>query len=227
MGEPVPPRFDPSLVRAVIFDLDGTLIDSYAAIAASLNQARSFVGLPVLDDDAVRRRVGRGLESLVAELVGPDRVAESVGRFRRHYAEIFLDTTVALPDAVDVVAELRKRGFRLAVASNKPSRFSRQLLDRLGMGPAFETVLGPDEAGATKPDPAMLRLALEQLDTPPRQAVYVGDMTLDVESAGRAGLPVVLVPGGSSSLHELTGTGEQVLPSLAHLIDLLPASPGR
>ena len=97
-----PPALDPSPVRAIVFDLDGTLIDSYRPIAASLNHARAHFGMTPLDFAEIRARVGRGLEHLIGELVGRDRVEQGVQLFRRRYSEIYADGTVGLPGVVKV-----------------------------------------------------------------------------------------------------------------------------
>lgn len=216
-----PPALVPGAVRGVVFDLDGTLIDSYAAIAASLNHARSHFALPPLTLMEVQRRVGRGLESLIEELVGPGSLPRAVALFRERYSELYLDSTSARPGAREALLELSRRGYRLAVASNKPAYFARPILQRLDLLPALEAVIGPDVAGSHKPDPAMLQLCLNRMLLSPAQAVYVGDSVLDVESAARAGLPVLLVEGGSSDEEELRLTGQPLLHSLSDVCRIL------
>ncbi len=211
-------------VRAVVFDLDGTLVDSYAAIAASLNHARAGWSLPPLDDATVRRGVGRGLEALIEDHVGADRVDRGVERFRAKYAEVFAEHTFALPGAAETVRRLARDGYRVAVASNKPARFTRPILEHLGMAGSIGSIHGPDTVGATKPDPAMIRRCLLDLGATVDDAVYVGDMVLDVESARRAGVPVVLVRGGSSDDDALRATGCPVLASIESLPGFLSRS---
>jgi phosphoglycolate phosphatase len=219
-----PPALKPDRVRAIVFDLDGTLVDSYAPIAESLNRARAAFSLPALAAEEVRRRVGHGLESLIADLVGPDRVDEGVRVFREHYAASYAAGTFALPGVEAALERLEDRGYRMAVASNKPARFGRAILETLGLDGHLEAILGPDSVGHAKPHPAMLRSCLDRLGASADRAVYVGDMVLDVETAARAGLPVVLVAGGSSSVDALRATGETVLDSLEQLPPLLRAT---
>lgn len=223
---PEPPPLVAADVRALVFDLDGTLVDSYAAITESLNHARARWGLPALSTAFVRCRVGHGLEHLIAEFVGPDRVAEGVRTFRERYAEVFASRTTALPGVRDTLRGLAASGYRMAVASNKPASFSRPILAGLGLAPHLPVVLGPDTAGAPKPDPAMIRGCLERLHAAPAEAAYVGDMVLDVESAARAGLPVVLVTGGSSATAELRATGQTVVETFDGLLRLFPRPAG-
>jgi phosphoglycolate phosphatase len=217
---------EPSRVRGLVFDLDGTLIDSYGAIAESLNHARLAFGLQSLPEETVRAHVGRGLEHLVADLVGADRIEEGVRLFRESYAKVFSGLTRILPGVRETLTVLRRSGYRMSVASNKPARFAEPILETLGVRDCVGAILGPDLAGCTKPDPAMIRLCLASMGTPPREAAYVGDMVLDVESADRAGVPVILVPGGSSSAEELRSTGRTVLGSFRGLLDLFRPVPG-
>ncbi len=207
--------------RGIIFDLDGTLIDSYAAITESLNHARAHYGLDALDANFVRLRVGRGLECLVAELVGDDRVKHGVELFRKRYSEIYLEVTRPLTGAVESLDRLHGSGYKLAVASNKPARFSKPILDHLTMGAYLSCVAGPDTVGATKPDPRMLRHCMSELELAPDETLYVGDMLLDVKSADRAEVDVALVCGGSATPQELGTADRPVLDSIAELPDWL------
>jgi phosphoglycolate phosphatase len=218
-----PPAFDAGSVRAIVFDLDGTLIDSYGPIATSLNHARARFALPPLAVEVVRSHVGRGLETLIAEQVGADRVSAGVRLFRERYAEVFAGGTFALPGVPETLPVLRSNGFRMAVASNKPARFSVAILERLELLECFRCVLGPDLVGSPKPDPGMLRGCMDRMAVRSEETVYVGDMVLDVETAACAGVSVLLVPGGSSSPEELERTGQTLLSSFAALGSILGA----
>jgi HAD superfamily hydrolase (TIGR01549 family) len=217
---PPPPALVPERIRAIVFDLDGTLVDSYGAIALALNRARVHYDLPPLQEPEVRRAVGHGLDDLLARTLGPDRVEAGRRIFREEYARGLTIGTHALPGALPTVRELHGRGYRLGVASNKPSDFTERILDELALLPFLGAVLGPERAGAPKPDPAMIRACLRLLGVEAAEAVYAGDMPLDVESAARAGVAVVLVPGGSSDPAELRGTGQRVLTGLSELLEI-------
>ena len=216
-----PPPFDGRSVRGIVFDLDGTLIDSYGPITDSLNHARRHFGMPDLAREEVRLRVGRGLETLIAELLGPRQVDEGVRLFREHYAEVYAEETHILPRVHATLHALHKAGYRMGVASNKPARFSNPILRSLALDSFVSCVMGPDVVASTKPEPTMIRRCLELLCCHPREAVYIGDMVLDVESAARADVSVVLVTGGSSTREELESTGQQLLESIGALPDLL------
>ncbi len=208
--------------RAVLFDFDGTLADSFAAITASTNHTRERYGLPPLPEADVRRRVGYGLDNLMAELVPTAPAAEAVVVYREHHAATMLSGTRLFPEVADTLAELRRRGYRLAVCSNKRAEFTRALVDGLGVGGLFEAVLGPDDVGVPKPDPAMLLEAARRLGVTPAESLYVGDMAVDVEAGQAAGMVVVLVPGGAGDPAEAIAAGpDRVLDTFADLL-LLP-----
>ncbi len=204
--------------RGVIFDLDGTLIDSFGPITTAANAACEDAGVPPVASSVVRRLVGRGLETLVADLVGSAHVDRGVRRFRQTYEQIYLDQTTTIDGARDAVLALAGSGVRIAVASNKPARFARPIVRKQGLAESIEIVLGPDEDIPTKPDPAMLDRAVGELGLAREECVYVGDMPLDVETARRARLDHLLVPSGSWSTTELLDVeGARIIPNLSCL----------
>lgn len=214
-------------VRGIVFDLDGTLIDSYAAITESLNRAMIAAGLQPLSEEEVRGMVGLGLETLVARAMGPARVKEGVRIFREHYDRICVARTRLLPQVAETVRKLDSRGYLLAVATNKPSRFARRLLDGLAIGGHFAAVLGPDNVVNRKPHPEMVLRALEEMDLPVPEAVYVGDMEVDIETARAVGVPVIVVPTGSRSAEVLRAHDpDLLLDEFRDLLRVLPGAPG-
>lgn len=190
-------------VDALLFDLDGTLVDSYDAIHESLGVAMQEKGLAPLPYPEVRRMVGRGLESLVEEAMGAENVAEGVARFRGHYRTVFLHKTRLLPGVAGAIGRLRSAGKRLAICTNKLGSFSTELVHHLGIGHHFVAVLGPESVSRPKPDPEMLRRALELVEATAARTLYVGDMPMDVAVARAAGVRVVVVPTGSAAREEL------------------------
>ena len=226
----IPPRFD--ACRAIVFDLDGTLIDSYDAIAESLNTALESLALEAMPREQIRTMVGRGLESLVESALrrggaeAPESlVREGVRLFRAHYDRICVDGTRLLPGVSLTVPELARRGYRMAVATNKPSCFARRLLDALGIGDHMGAVFGPDLVRHPKPDPGMVHAAMRELGVSAAEAVYVGDMEIDVQTARAAGLGVIVMPTGSSARDALEASGaDHVADSFTSLLDLLPGA---
>jgi phosphoglycolate phosphatase len=209
--------------RAVLFDFDGTLADSFVGITASTNHVRTSYGLEPLSEDVVRRYVGFGLPNLMENLVPIAPTDEAVALYRAHHPSVMLSGTTLFPGVADTLAELHRRGYRLAVCSNKLSTFTTQLVGALGVAAHFGAVLGPDDVGVAKPDPAMLLEALRRLEVSREEAVYVGDMAIDVHAGRAAGLPVWLVLGGAAGLESAADAGpDLVLAAFAELFDLLP-----
>ena len=209
-------------VRAVLFDFDGTLADSFAAITASVNHTRGHYGLGPLTEAVVRRAVGLGLDELMRELVPGPPTAEAVGVYRAHHATVFLPLTHLFPGVGATVGALHGRGYALGVCSNKRAEFTRALVAHLGLGPVMRVVLGPDDVGVPKPDPAMLLEGCRRLSVSPADTIYVGDMAVDVVTARAAGVPVWLVPGGAAGRDDATAAGpDRVLHDFAEVADLL------
>jgi phosphoglycolate phosphatase len=194
-------------LRAVLFDFDGTLADSYPAITASVNHVRAAHGLAPLGVDDVRPHVGRGPELLMDSTVGQGAVARNLSLYRAHHPSVMREGTKLLPGVVAALEDLRHRGLRLAVCSNKPVKFTRQLLEWLGMTESFEVVLGPEDVPSPKPAPDMLLLALRRLGVPAGEALYVGDMVVDIQTARAAGVSVWVVPTGSDERTTLEAAG--------------------
>jgi phosphoglycolate phosphatase len=205
--------------EAILFDLDGTLIDSYPAITASVNYVRNQRGLPPLAIAAVKQHVGRGPDYLLAHTVPGYCAATDIARYRIHHPSVMLNGTTLLPGAAEGLAALYQAGKRLGLCSNKPRVFSTQLLRHLGVADYLEVVLGPEDVERPKPDPAMLCAALARLGVPANRVLYVGDMTVDIQTARAAGLAVWVVPTGSDDRAALEAAGpDRILDGLGELI---------
>jgi phosphoglycolate phosphatase len=204
----------------VVFDLDGTLIDGYEAIADALAYAMERFGLPVLPPEKVRVMVGHGIEKLLEEAVGTERTSEGVRLFRERYPEVTVAKSRLLPGVREVLAELAAAGHAMAVASNKPAPFSRMILEAYRVARYFVEIAGPDEATPAKPDPAMLRRLMVAAGAEPGRTVVVGDMEVDFEFGRAADCRVVLVPGGSRSREDLEKVPADAL--LERLAELPP-----
>jgi len=208
--------------RAVLFDFDGTLADSYDAITASVNHVRAAYGLPPLSVDEVRPHVGRGPAALLEHTVPGVDLVRDVARYRAHHPSVMREGTRLLPGAAAALTALKQRGFRLAVCSNKPRSFTLDLLDYLGVLPQLEAVLGPEDVARPKPAPDMLKAGLRRLDVAPSEALYVGDMTVDIETARAAGVAVWIVTTGSDDRATLEAARPDcLLDSLTDLLALL------
>ena len=209
-------------IRAILFDFDGTLADSYAVIAASVNHVRAAHGLSPLAVAEVRRHVGRGPGYLLAHTVGVGDARHNEILYREHHPSVMREGTHLFAGVDTALKTLAERGLRLGVCSNKPVDFTRQLLAWLGVGEFFDVVLGPEDVARPKPAPDMLLAGLRRLAVDATEALYVGDMTVDIVTARAAGVRVWVVPTGSEEPAALAAAGpDRLLGSLAELPDLL------
>jgi phosphoglycolate phosphatase len=181
----------------VLFDFDGTLADSYPAITASVNHVRAAHGWPPLPLAEVRRHVGRGPAYLLEHTVPGTVLDTDLARYRAHHPSVMREGTRLMPGVALALPALKRAGLLLAICSNKPVAFTRGLLPYLGLAGLLDVVLGPEDVPRPKPAPDMLQAALGQLGVGPAEALYVGDMGVDVETARAAGVRVWVVPTGS------------------------------
>jgi phosphoglycolate phosphatase len=208
---------------AVLFDLDGTLIDSYPAIAASVNHVRALHGLPPLSVAEVTRHVGRGAANLLRDTVHRGDLAANLEAYLAHHPSVLRSGTRLLPGVRETLLALKESGRKLGICSNKAVAFTRELLAMLGLAEALDVVLGPEDVARHKPAPDMLLEALARLRVEPRQALYVGDMTVDVETARAAGVTVWVVATGSDTAEALDRAGpDRRLAGLPEIVELLP-----
>lgn len=221
--EALPVR-DMNPFEAVIFDFDGTLGDSYPAITASVNHVRGLHGLPPLSEAEVRRHVGRGPHYLLEHTVPAGDVEANIAAYRAHHPSVLRSGTRLMPGAADALRDLHTHGLRLGICSNKPIDFTRELVAYLGVESYLDLLLGPEDVPRPKPAPDMLRLALARLHVEAKQALYVGDMTVDIQTARSAGVSVWVVPTGSDEIETLRQAHpDRLLHDLNELRGLLTA----
>ncbi|HUA58685.1 MAG TPA: phosphoglycolate phosphatase [Verrucomicrobiae bacterium] len=180
-------------MELVIFDLDGTLIDSRLDIAHSVNAMRQHMNLAPLAFDTVYKYVGNGAPVLVRRALGeqaPDsEVQSALAFFLRHYNEHALDFTRLYPGVRESLDRLRKAGKKMAVLTNKPTAATRKILDGLGAGEYFFQVYGGDSLEHKKPHPVGIDRLREQTGCGREQTVMVGDSSVDVQTARNAKVP--------------------------------------
>ena len=190
--------------RAVLFDLDGTLVDSYTALTEAVNYARREHGLHELSAARIRDFVGDGLETMLQRAFEREDVPRSARvAFENRYDEICCQESKVLADVAETIAALHALGVAMAVCTNKPTSFSKKILDFLQLSPFFLAIVGPDLAGARKPDARHVLHTLEATACAAGEALFVGDMPVDVHAARNSGMAVAVVATGSSSAEAL------------------------
>jgi phosphoglycolate phosphatase len=189
--------------EAILFDLDGTLIDSAPDIAAAANELLAEDGLGPLTVTQVRAMVGNGIRTLVERayaacgepLAGGARDARHA-RMMDIYAHHLTNLTTLMPGAADALAAWHGAGAKIAVVTNKPEAFSRLILAHFGLTPFIDLVVGGDTGPARKPSPDMLLHALTQFGVEPSGALMIGDGPADIDAARAANVRSVAVSGG-------------------------------
>jgi phosphoglycolate phosphatase len=204
-------------VRAVIVDLDGTMVDTLGDFQVALNGMLADLGLPETARQSVERAVGKGSEHLVRTVLaqqlrwtgiqtaadvqalqpaGEALVAQGLAHYQRHYRRINGLHAKVYPGVKEGLANLKAQGWSLACLTNKPLAFAQELLKIKGLDGFFTAVFGGDSFERKKPDPLPLIKTCEALGTLPAQTLMVGDSQNDAQAARRAGCPVVLVTYG-------------------------------
>src|SRR5262245_31041793 len=187
----------------VVFDLDGTLVDTAPDLVATLNVILAREGLPPVDYDAARNMVGGGARMMVERGFAAAGRTPSTGAlegytrdFIDHYAEHLADTSEPFPGVEAALDTLAKHGFRFAICSNKLGWMSARLLDALGLSARFSAVCGPETFGISKPDPEFLHRTIACAGAVGAGVVMVGDSLTDIATARAAAVPVIAVDFG-------------------------------
>ncbi len=221
-------------IRAVLFDLDGTLIDTapdlHAAVCAML---RDF-GHAALPLSTVRSYVGRGVSDLVkrslaASLEVPEGAAppDALASFRRHYAEENGRNATLYPGVREGLNALRERALPMAVITNKTAAFTLPLLKQMDIADYFSVVISGDSLPKLKPDPLPLIWVCGRLDVSPEEALFVGDSINDFRAARAAGCPVFLLPYGYNEGRDVRELkADAIVPSFESILEriCLPAT---
>jgi phosphoglycolate phosphatase len=214
--------------KAILFDLDGTLIDSAPDLATSVNAILAREGLGPLTVEAVRDMIGNGIRKLVERAFTACDVVLDEAELDEHeasmtviYAHNLTVETLLYPAVRDALDQAQRRGIRLGIVTNKPLGATRAILNHFGIAEAFGAVIGGDQDIPRKPAPEPLWAALRKLDVERDSAVMVGDSAADVAAARAAGLSVIAVGGGYSRTPADALGADRSIPSLAELDDTL------
>lgn len=212
-------------INLLVFDLDGTLIDSRLDLALSVNATRADAGMQPLEHETIYSYVGNGAPTLIRRVLGPETSSEQVERslqfFYEYYREHMLDNTTLYPGVQEALDELVDGEKQLAVLTNKPVRFSRLLIERLGLAEHFRRIYGGNSFETKKPDPQGLNFLMEELGISQDRTMMVGDSAVDIETAQHAGVTSCGVTYGlqPESFHHCPP--QILVDSLGKLVELL------
>jgi phosphoglycolate phosphatase len=192
-------------VPLLVFDLDGTLIDTAPDLVNTLNVVLAREGLPALPYDNARKLIGGGVRMMIARGVAaeglvfsPEELDRVFADFLAHYAEHLADRSRPFPGLTDALDVLAADGWRFAVCTNKLESLSGELLNRFGLAERFVAICGQDTFGMQKPDPEMLRRTITAAEGILQDAIMIGDSATDIRTAQAAGIPIVAVDFGYS-----------------------------
>ena len=194
-------------LQSVTFDLDGTLVDTIADLAAACHAMLAELGLPGRSDADIHRFVGKGMAVLVERCLTweappfPALQQAGVEAFCRHYGAVNGRRSTLYPGVMEGLQLFRSRGVRMGVVTNKPGAFTGPLLEALGVADFFSVVVSGDTLAFKKPRPEPLLHACRVLGVPPERNLHIGDSCNDIEAARAAGCPVICVPYGYNEGH--------------------------
>lgn len=199
-------------VKAVLLDLDGTMLDTVLDLHVAANAMLRELGRSEVTIEAIRTYVGRGIPNLVkrclaGRLDAADDAApppqEALASFRRHYAESNGRQAKIYPGVLDGLDAFKAKGLRLACITNKAEAFTGPLLERTGLAGRFDVVVSGDTLPRSKPDPMPLIWVCGHFDLKPHDMLFIGDSVNDFKAARAAGCPVFLVPYGYNEGHDV------------------------
>jgi phosphoglycolate phosphatase len=211
-------------MRTIVFDLDGTLVDTAPDLISTLNLVLAGEGLPPVAYDDARRMIGGGARRMIERaLIAEGRNvsgAELDWMFRifiEHYSAHIADRSRPFPHLESVLQRLAGEGFRLAVCTNKLEWLSLRLLDTLNLSRYFAAICGQDTFGIQKPDPQMLRLTIRRAGGEAQHAIMIGDSLTDVRTARAAAVPVIAVDFGYSEVAPVALNADCLISSFTEL----------
>lgn len=194
---------DKRRIKLIIFDLDGTLVNAYQAVAQSLNYSLKKFGYSTIDHDTIKKSVGWGDKDLISRFVSLEDLSRVLSVYRRCHVKSLKGGTKFLPGAKRILMVLKKKKYQMAIASNRPTRFTQIILNYLKINPFFACVLCADKVKNPKPAGDILKGILKKLSFKPLEALYVGDMTIDVKAGHKAKVKTIAIVTGSSTRREI------------------------
>jgi phosphoglycolate phosphatase len=208
----------------IVFDLDGTLVDTAPDLVDTLNVVFAREGIPTVPYEIGRNLIGGGAKRMIERALqvegrdcSPAEVERLFSGFIEHYAAHIADRSRPFPGLIEALDQLQQRGWRFAVCTNKLEWLSVRLLDALSLSPRFEAVCGQDTFGVQKPDPVVLKRTIEQAGGDPERAIMVGDSATDINTARALGIPVVAVTFGYTEIPATELGADQVIDHYSQL----------
>ncbi|MBI4845108.1 MAG: HAD-IA family hydrolase [Candidatus Omnitrophica bacterium] len=186
-----------------IFDLDGTLVDAYKAIEQSLNFTRKKLGYSKVSYAAVKKNIGNGDRNFIAVFFPPQDVENALALYRRHHKGALKKYSYLKPYAKVLLLRLKQGKKITAIASNRPAAYTKVIIKAVGIDKYLDYVLCADQINSLKPKPKILYEILKKFKIKKHQAVYVGDMDVDMQTAERAKIEALFIAGGSSSIKDV------------------------
>jgi len=186
-----------------IFDLDGTLVDAYAAIWKSLNFTLKRLGYPPVSFQNAKKNVGKGDKPFMEAFFRKRDIDKALKVYRKHHERSLRVYSKLRPYAKQLLSFLRKNKKRIAIASNRPSYFTDIIIKKLGLKQYVDYILCADEIKSPKPDPKILNAIMDKFGARKKATVFTGDMDIDLETAKRAGVDAIFIKGGSSPLKDV------------------------
>ena len=191
-------------IALIVYDFDGTLVDTLFDIADSVNLTLADLSLSQLPRETIRKYVGKGVEHLMSQTLDDTDftdIPQAVSLFKKHYSENLVKHTDFYPHGRDILEHFKNK--KQAICSNKPEGFVRQILESLNGLQPFDAILGGDSVKSKKPDPEGLNSILEQLNVSADEAVLIGDSPVDIETGKRAGVYTCVVNYGLGFAEEI------------------------
>lgn len=186
--------------KLFIFDIDGTLVNSYTAIEKSLNFTLRKFNLATVSYQKVKHNVGRGDKLFIETFFPKKYVKDALKIYRAHHKKSLYKYSRLMPRADQLLLNLKKRKILIAAASNRPRYFTNILLVKLKIKRYFDYVLCADQIKSLKPNPKILNRVVKKFNLKKKEAIFIGDMDIDLETAHRARIDAMFVRGGSSTL---------------------------
>jgi phosphoglycolate phosphatase len=209
-------------IKGILFDHDGTLVDSYNGIATCMRLTCRDLGEPEMTDEEVRASIGPTLEDRFTEMWGEKVAVEAARIYREHYETYFVSGTRLLSNVPETLDAIAAKGIPIACVTNKTWNYCVRQLEHFGLMDRMNVVIGFKQGYPPKPDPAMLNAALEKIGVGPGEAAMVGDTPIDVAAARAAGVQAWVVRSEYATSEEINRAGpDEYFEKISNVLDFL------